>query len=193
MTEKGRNALLTLCPVVVVLLGVMSFPDSWLKILAYQRANGQWWDFITAGWVHFEVNHGLSSIVGLVVMWLLFSDEIKPIPVWSMLLATATMSVVFEHWLAVEPYVYSTVMENKGFSGALYGFFAWGSTLDIMKRRPFAWVLWCLVVAKVTVEAVLGEPLLSFSDVERVALMAHLGGVLTGILCAVVYSFQFRK
>ncbi len=184
--HKRQTALLTLLPVAVVLIIIMLLPTNWQEALAYQRGNGQWWEFFTAGWVHFKLNHGLSSIVGLVIMWLLFSDEIKPKPVWSMLLAAATMSVVFEHWLAVEPYVDLIVTENKGFSGALYGFFAWGATLDVMKRRPLGWILLFLVVIKVTVDAMLGEPLLTFSEVDRVAVMAHFGGVVTGVFCALI-------
>lgn len=193
MNEKHQRHLMTLLPVAILLIGVMLLPESWLKTLAYQRGNQAWWEFFTAGWVHFEISHGLSSLIGLVVIWLLFSDEIKPRPVWGMLFVGATMSVVFEHWFAVEPYVYPTVTENKGFSGALYGFFAWGATLDILKRRPFGWVLWCLVVSKVTVDAMLGAPLLTFSDVNRVAVMAHVGGVLAGVLCALIYGIRSKS
>ncbi len=191
MRTKDKNSLTTLIPVTIVLMLLMLLPENWLTTLAYQRGNGDWWEFFTAGWIHFEVSHGFSSILGLVIMWLLFSDHIKPVPVWIMLILAAFMSVIFEHWLAVPPNVSTIVVENKGFSGALYGFFAWGATLDIIKRRPFGAVLWLLVVGKVSIEAFMGEPLLVFSEVERVAVMGHLGGTFAGVVCALIYSFNF--
>lgn len=191
MRTKDKDSLITLIPVAIVLMLLMLLPDNWLTMLAYQRGNGDWWEFFTAGWIHFEISHGFSSILGLVIMWLLFSDHIKPVPVWIMLILAAFMSVIFEHWLAVPPNVSSIVVENKGFSGALYGFFAWGATLDIIKRRPFGAVLWLLVVCKVSIEAFMGQPLLVFSEVERVAVMGHLGGVFAGVSCALIYSFNF--
>ncbi|WP_157983283.1 rhomboid family intramembrane serine protease [Idiomarina seosinensis] len=192
MKQTTQQCLITLTPVAIVLVLLLLLPQQWLSLLAYQRGDGDWWEFLTAGFIHFELSHGVSSIIGLGVMWLLFAEHIKPLPVWLMLVATAVMSVAFEHWLAVEPYVMPTVTENKGFSGALYGFFACGATLDIIKRRPFGLVLWLLVIGKVTAEAVLGQPILSFSEVDRVAVMGHLGGAITGVFCALVYGFNLR-
>lgn len=166
----------------------MLLPDETLRFLAYQRDNGQWWDAITAGWVHFELSHYLASLVGLLVMWLLFDEHLSPPPVWLMLAATALGSVLFEHWFAQPPFYAITVVENRGFSGALYGFFAWGSTLDILKRKPFGWTLLLLVIGKVMIEAFIGEPIVSFSSVDRVAVMGHLGGALSGVSLALLYS-----
>jgi rhomboid family GlyGly-CTERM serine protease len=179
--------------VAILLALLMLLPKQWLTLLAYQRGNGHWWEFLSAGWIHFEFSHGVSSVIGLVVMWLLFAEHIKPIPVWMMLISAASLSVLFEHWLALPPYVSTTVVENKGFSGALYGFFAWGATLDIIKRRPFGAILLLLVVGKVALEAFLGEPLLTFSEVERVAVMGHLGGAIAGIFCALIYYFSVLR
>ena len=189
MKPDYKDSLVALGPVAILLTLLMLFPKPWLTILAYQRDNGHWWEFLSAGWIHFEFSHGVSSIIGLAGVWLFFSEHIKPIPVWMMLIFAASLSVLFEHWLAIPPYVSTIVTENKGFSGALYGFFAWGATLDIIKRRPFGALLWLLVVGKVILEAFLGEPLLTFSEVERVAVMGHLGGAIAGIFCALIYHF----
>lgn len=193
MKSEHKQNLIALSPVILLLTLLMLLPENWLVKLAYQRDNGHWWEFLSAGWVHFEFSHGVSSVIGLLIMWLLFSEHIKPIPVWGMLILAATLSVLFEHWLAMPPYVSVIVSENKGFSGALYGFFAWGATLDTIKRRPFGMVLWLLVMGKVVWEAYLGEPLLTFTEVERVAVMGHLGGAVAGLFCALIYYFSVLR
>ena len=192
MLDNLKSSVLTLLPIALLLSLLMLLPDEVIRLLAYQRDNGQWWDVVTAGWIHFELSHFLGSLVGLLVMWLLFADYLQPLPVWLMLLMAAIGSVLFEHWLAQPPFYSVTVVENRGFSGALYGFFAWGATLDVIKRKPFGWVLWLLVIGKVVLEAVIGEPLLSFSRVDRVAVMGHLGGAVSGVCMALLY-WQFYQ
>ena len=193
MKDNLLRSVVTLLPIAFLLSLFMLLPAEVLKGLAYQRDNGQWWAFLSAGWVHFELSHYLGSMVGLLVMWLLFAEHLQPVPVWLMLVVAATASVGFEHWLAQPPFFAVTIVENRGFSGALYGFFAWGAMMDVLKRKPFGWLLLLLVLGKVVLEAILGEPLLSFSSVQQVAVMGHLGGALSGALVALLWWYGSKR
>ena len=79
-----------------------------------------------------------------------------------------------------------------GLSGVLHGLFAWGAIQDIKAKDKLGWALLIGVIAKVVWEQFSGG---SASSAEligaRVAVEAHLAGVLGGVLFA--FALRMKK
>jgi len=189
LTTDDRNALKALTTVVVLLLVVRLLPLSWQNYLTFETYALQaqeWWRLLTGQLVHLRWSHLGYNLLGLGVIGLLFSGHISRQPFYFVVLFCMFGSNL-GMWL-FDPDIHNYV----GFSGALYGLFAWGATLDVLQKQRFGVILLAVALTKTTYDYVAGQTLLSLSDATAVAYSAHFYGVLTGISVAVVVTWLHR-
>ena len=81
----------------------------------------------------------------------------------------------------------------SGLSGVIHGLFAWGAIRDILSNRRSGYWLLIGIIAKVCWEQVFGasESTVQLID-ARVAIEAHLSGLLSGIAFA-LFEQAYRR
>lgn len=148
--------------------------------LRYDRAailHGQWWRLLTGNLVHMGWPHLWLNLAGLLLVWLLFKDQI-PDRVWVISLLVSSLGVGLGLlWGA--PHLAWYV----GLSGALHGLFTTGALLCVRRGYRFEILLLVLVVIKLTYEQNVG-PLPGSEEVSggHVVVDAHLFGAASGAL-----------
>ena len=142
--------------------------------LRYDRAailHGQWWRLLTGNLVHMGWPHLWLNLAGLLLVWLLFKDQI-PDRVWVISLLVSSLGVGLGLlWGA--PHLAWYV----GLSGALHGLFTTGALLCVRRGYRFEILLLVLVVIKLIYEQNVG-PLPGSEEVSggHVVVDAHLFG-----------------
>ncbi|RUO35245.1 rhombosortase [Aliidiomarina sanyensis] len=168
----GVSALLFLIYVV---------PDAWRFQLTFERdliEAGEYWRILTGQLVHLDISHLVLNILGVWVMFLLFAEHA---PRWHYV-AVVTLLALFSNlgmlWFAPE------IDRYVGFSGVLYGLFAWGALLDVYKKVRFGWILLIGVLLKVTWEYIAGPVALGAASTANLATAAHFFGMVGGLFVA---------
>src|SRR5690554_6205723 len=124
--------------VALLLLAVYLLPEALKLYLTFDREfimHGQWWRLLTGQWVHWGMLHALMNIAGVWLVWLLFAEFAtgwRYAVVIALIALGSNLGMLFFD-ARVEYYV--------GFSGTLYGLFAWGAVQDIRYKVPFGWLL----------------------------------------------------
>lgn len=174
----------TVPPIAVALLLLLIFilPETIKSTLTFEREliiQGQWWRVLTGQWVHWGTAHLLLNIAGVWLVWLLFAEFATG---WRFGLTIVLIGLASNlGMLLFDP----TIDYYVGFSGTLYGLFAWGAVQDIRHKMPFGWLLLFGVVAKVSYD------LMFNASADNLAVAAHFYGVLAGPLAGLlIYSRQ---
>lgn len=184
-----KHTLIKLLAVAALLVLVQLLPASWQAQLSYQTQalnQHEYWRLLTGQLVHLRWEHLAFNLLGLVVIGLLFSRHIGSHRFLPALLACMLGSNL-GMWLA-DPQITHYV----GFSGVLYGLFAWGACWDVLTRQRFGMVLLALVLAKTTYDYVNGATFVALSDAGQVAFSAHFYGVIAGVLVAILSHNWYR-
>lgn len=127
--------------------------------------------FVHLGWVHLGLN-----LAGLVLLWLLLGDTLRPLP-WASGVVVLALGVS-AGLLCCSP----TVGWYVGFSGVLHGLFAAGAVANLRRLTPLALGILGVLFGKLMVERMgAGDPLTAALIGGAVIVDAHLHGVLLGL------------
>ena len=169
----------------LVLIGLLTLvyllPEPLRLALAWDREAihaGQAWRLLSGQFVHLEGGHLLMNVLGIGVAWLLFAERLagwRYLPVVAIVATGASLGM-----FAFAPQVHL----YAGFSGALYGVFAWGAVQDIRHGVALGWLVLVVVVAKASYELWAGPVPLGALAPDRLAVAAHFYGVATGLVLA---------
>ena len=190
----GHASFIALAVLTIVVLGLVSvMPVSWQEALTYQRYDFSYWQLLTAGLVHENVGHLMLNVAFVIIVALLVNRSAPPITLAVYLLLGTIGATGAEHLLSKPPALDFIVVETRGLSGGLHGLLVGG--LLALARRGEQWPVWLVVALtlKVTVEAVLGRPIMASGTVENVAVMAHLGGTLLILLVVGLQRWAMRE
>ncbi|HET8816356.1 MAG TPA: rhombosortase, partial [Pseudidiomarina sp.] len=167
----------TLIPISVVslVLLVLYYWGQWttsLDALVYHRmwiVAGESWRILTGALVHHDQPHLWLNILGLWLWWLLFIEHLPTWRDWLWLPVLLLSSTLAMFWLDPQTQVYA------GFSGALYGLYAWGAVADTFLRRWSGTAIGIGLLVKCTYDT------LYLPSTTDIAFMAHWGGIVAGI------------
>ena len=167
---------------VFIIIGMMALAQlpAIQPLLVWQRpfiADGELWRLVSGNLTHTNWPHMIMNSLGLAIITFIFRRYLTSQRLSLLILSIAGFIGIT---LLMSPMVW-----YAGLSGVLHGLFAWGAIQDIKAKDKLGWVLLIAVIAKVLWEQVSGG---SASSAEligaRVAVEAHLAGVLGGLLFA---------
>ena len=182
----GRYGLTLLA--VLGFLGLLAAGGSrWAASLRYEPAAiraGEWWRLLTAHGVHLGARHLLLDTAGLVLLWVLYARELRPLN-WLLLLVGATAAIDAGLWWG-EPQLQWYV----GISGLLHAGWAAGAAAAAMRGQRAGWIMLVILAIKLAVEQHAGGSLVT--EAFAVVTAAHRYGALGGLL-AVAALALWRK
>lgn len=191
---QEHRSFISVAVLTILVLGLVSFmPVSWQEAFAYQRYDFSYWQLLTAGFVHENVEHLMLNVACVIIIALLINRSAPPMILVVYLLLGTIGATGAEHLLSKPPALDFVVVETRGLSGGLHGLLVGG--LLALVRRGEQWPLWLVIALtlKVTVEAALGRPIMPSGTVENVAVMAHLGGTLAILLVVGLQQWVVRE
>jgi rhomboid family GlyGly-CTERM serine protease len=177
----SRALVLPTLALLCVLTLIYLLPDTLRLLLAWDRAAiqaGAPWRVLTGQFVHLEPGHLALNLLGAGLAWLLFAEHM---PGWRYL--TVVLTVAAGAGLGLYAFA-PQVHHYAGFSGALYGVFAWGAVQDIRRKIALGWLVLVVVVAKAGYEQWAGPIPLGSRTPDDLAVAAHFYGAATGLLLA---------
>ncbi len=170
------RAVLPTLSLMLVLVVVMLFPDAWQQALKLDRSaviEGQsLWQLFSGQLVHHDWGHLLLNLLGLLVCWALFIDHQQGWRRW-----LGMPLIMFSSSLA-QIYFDPQVRFYAGFSGTLYGLFAFCALSDTLHKRWLGALVLVGVCGKVVYDIV------TLPELSGLAFAAHAGGVVAGLLLA---------
>ncbi|MCQ1059408.1 rhombosortase [Photobacterium sp. ZSDE20] len=167
---------------VFIIIGIMAVAQlpSLQPLLVWQRpdiAHGEIWRLVSGNLTHTNWPHMIMNSLGLAIITFIFRRYLTSTHL-ALLILSISGFIGVTLWL-------SPMGWYAGLSGVLHGLFAWGAIQDVKAKDKFGWVLLVAVIGKALWEQVSGG---SASSAEligaRVAVEAHLAGVLGGLLFA---------
>ncbi|MGF1701425.1 rhombosortase [Photobacterium makurazakiensis] len=156
--------------------------------LAWDRdaiLEGEIWRLVTGNITHTNWPHMIMNSLALATITFIFRRYLNTRRLSGLIVCLAavigsTLMLSPMHWYA-------------GLSGVLHGIFTWGAIKDIQAKDKLGWVLLAGVSAKVIGEQFTGG---SSSSAEligaRVAVEAHLIGVIAGLCFAIIPTIKNR-
>ncbi|CUS48711.1 MAG: rhomboid family protease [Idiomarinaceae bacterium HL-53] len=179
-------------PLAVALLIALIFflPLTWQESLSFVRSEieqGAWWRVLSGQWIHLRFSHLITNLLGLGVIWLFFAEYLRA----RLFLPALTVTSVGCMW---GTYLWAPEISHYvGFSGTLYGLFAWGACRDVLHRKSMGWLLLLIVVGKVSYDYWVGPVSLSGTAIDYLATPTHLFGVGSGIIWAILIFIGFER
>lgn len=131
--------------------------------------DGAWWQLMTSQLMHHDAPHLWFNIAGVWIAWLLFPEQLKTPKNWLAVVPIMLASSAVQFFVAPTHEVYA------GFSGALYGVFAYAALQDALNKKWIGGIVFVGLIIKIIID--FDQP--AHDDV--VAVFAHIGGVLAGI------------
>lgn len=149
--------------------------QEWLR-LEREQAWAEPWRLFGAHFVHLGWNHLGLNLAGLVLLWLLLGDTLRPLG-WALGVVVLALGVSIG-LLCCSPAVGWYV----GFSGVLHGLFAAAAVVSLRRLTPLALAILVVLVVKLLAEQLgAGDPLTAELIGGAVIVDAHLYGVLLGL------------
>lgn len=179
LNGDGRYGMALLVISILLLLPEVS-GDASRSLLRYDRSDieaGQWWRFVTAHFVHLDLEHALLNVLGLAMMWALFARDYLPRQ-WLVIVVSIVLAIDAGLWFwdtRIHWYV--------GASGALHGLMAAGTLAHLRRGDLDGWILAIFIVLKLGYEQWSGSLPFTESDAP-VVVNAHLYGALGGAIPA---------
>ncbi|MDX5408024.1 MAG: rhombosortase [Chromatiaceae bacterium] len=178
-------AALAICMLLLALI-----PDNWQLVLQYQRSaleQGQLWRTISGHLLHANHWHLLLNLAGLLLVLLLHGRYF---------LARQLLAQWLVYALAISAllYLFSTnIYSYVGLSGVLHAMLTLGAIKDVQQRDHSGYLLLAGLLAKVAYEQWQGPDaeLASLIGAD-VAIDAHLYGVISGVLVAILLYIKNR-
>ncbi|MFT6267567.1 MAG: rhomboid family GlyGly-CTERM serine protease [Alphaproteobacteria bacterium] len=168
-------------------LSDVSVNDSVLAFHREQAIHGNWWQWVSAHFMHNNFIHYLVNMVGLVLLWLLHGEyaSVKSFSL-NFLLTSLGISLCI--------YFFSpTLIWYVGMSGVLHGLFAWGVAIDIHLKRKTGYLLLIGLIIKLVDEQFFASSSFMANLIEvGVAIDAHLYGAIIGLILGVI-SILFKR
>jgi len=176
------NLYLLLSLITAVCFGLQFEPLS--HLMAWQVdaiENGQWWRIVTGNFTHTNFAHLAMNLLGLWVIGYLFHPNSRHFALLTLLVSTwIGLSLLLTH-----------LFSYVGLSGTLHGLFTFYALKEALNGRKSSWLLVAGVMIKVTSEQLFGAPTSTAEMIHaRVAIEAHLSGLLAGIIFAIGEHFK---
>lgn len=147
-------------------------------LLQQQRVlDGAWWQLLTGQLMHHDAPHLWLNVTGVWICWLLFPASFQRVRdswVIGPILLTSSLGQLIG---ATSSELYA------GFSGTLYGLFAYAALLDARAKHGLGRLVLVGLMLKMALD--FWAPL---QTDMRIAVYAHLGGILAGLLLAIIPS-----
>lgn len=177
---SSHTMLPALCLTALLLALFYLLPNSFgqLHYTHTAVADGQWWRLITAQWVHHDSPHLWLNVGGLWLWWLLFIERLPNWRHWLLLLPIMLASTS-AHMLSPQGF-----MSYAGFSGCLYGIYAYASALDIRAGRTSSSLILLAIIVKN------GYDLYALPADTDIAIYSHLGGMAMALLLAGLMAYS---
>lgn len=138
-------------------------------------SQGQWWRIVSGNFTHTNIPHLAMNLAGLWVISFIFKPDVKS---WLLALSAVSFSVGLLN-------LFSGMGTYVGLSGALHGLFVYYALLEVLNGRKSSAFLVLGIIAKVSWEMTMGAPQSTSTLIQaRVAVEAHLFGLLSGLLFA---------
>ncbi|BCD99121.1 rhombosortase [Marinagarivorans cellulosilyticus] len=169
----------------VVLLVLGALPEVVIEALELHPLHAASYRWFTAHYVHLGPIHALMNVAGCVVLWLLV---VAFLPGRILIVLLLVLPIVVSAALV---FTASDAMSYRGFSGALYGFYAAGVIWYWWENRLFAALLGAFLMGKIVLEQMphFDNTYLLDSIGGLVAVDAHLWGAIGGIVVVVLFLF----
>jgi rhomboid family GlyGly-CTERM serine protease len=171
--DRGRGAVLLAC--LALPWALRAGGSSWAAELRYERsgiAAGEWWRLASAHWVHLDAHHLLLDSAGLVLLWIAYARELRPVH-WLVVLAAATFAIDAGLWWG-DP----AVSWYLGLSGLLHGAWAAGALAQLLRREWRGGLMLALLAIKLVLEQRAGASVVAQG--MPVVTLAHALGALGG-------------
>lgn len=165
-------------------------PENWQLALQYQRSaleQGQLWRALSGHLLHANHWHLLLNLAGLLLAVLLHGRYFSA---RQLLVQWAVYALAISALL----YLFSTNIHSYvGLSGVLHAMLTLGAIKDVQQRDHSGYLLLAGLIAKVSYEQWQGPDaeLASLIGAD-VAIDAHLYGVITGVLLAILFYIKNR-
>ncbi|MGF1723438.1 rhombosortase [Photobacterium nomapromontoriensis] len=165
----------------IAMMAVAQLPSA-QSILAWQQstiAQGEVWQIVTGNFTHTNWPHMIMNSIALAIITFIFRAQLNAYRLLGLLFGLSAIIGITLLWSSMNWYA--------GLSGVLHGLFAWGACRDILAKEKLGWLMLAGVIIKVAEEQVFGGSLSSAALIDaRVAIEAHLTGVIAGIVIAIV-------
>ncbi|WP_349775408.1 rhombosortase [Vibrio intestinalis] len=184
MTRHGWQLIFSLLAVSAVCFALQFEPlasvANWQADLIPQ---GQWLRILTGNFTHTNFNHLAMNLAALWIITFIFKPSVRSLLA---LLVFVSLGVGIG-------ILYTNIQSYVGLSGTLHGLFAYYALREALQGRASSWLLVIGVVAKVVWELVYGPSASTAELIQaRVAIEAHLCGVVSGLIFALV-SYPLYK
>ena len=150
--------------------------------------HGEYYRLLTSNFAHTNFNHLLMNCIGVILVWLFFADHLT----WPRFTFVLLSCCIGSNLVAF------TLAENDslvGISGALHGMFIYGAMRDIIEKVNVetGWIILIGAIGKVILENTTDFDIGSASLIgTRVAVEAHLSGVICGLVLGVISWLWFK-
>jgi rhomboid family GlyGly-CTERM serine protease len=183
----GRYALgLLLC--LAALLAPLAGGEPLTLQWRYERhaiAEGQWWRFATAHFVHMDAGHALLNCTGLALLWALFARSWRP-GEWLFALAFTVLTIDLGFW-----FISTGLQWYVGASALLHGAFACGCLALVFQRDRLGQLAAVLLVAKLIWEQLHGP--LPLETRHPVVTVSHAYGAVGGALAGLLLKLRSQR
>ncbi len=165
---------------------IAAFPAEWQHALRYDVdaiGRGEVWRLWTANLAHTNWAHVLLNSVGLLVIWTVFHEQVKPSGCWLLFIAIVAPIHLFLLYLFVPELKWYV-----GLSGVLHGWLAAAAIMDIRARYWVGYLLFAALLGKLSWEYIYGasEQVKALIHAE-VATQAHISGALVGAIVSLLW------
>lgn len=150
--------------------------------------HGEYYRLLTSNLAHTNFNHLLMNCIGVILVWLFFADHLT----WPRFIFVLLSCCIGSNLVAF------TLAENDslvGISGALHGMFIYGAMRDVIEKVNVetGWVILIGAIGKVILENTTEFDIGSANLIgTRVAVEAHLSGVVCGLILGVISWLWFK-
>ncbi|WP_258239898.1 rhomboid family intramembrane serine protease [Pseudidiomarina homiensis] len=152
----------------VILACAMLLPADVRQTLLLSRTDFHWYTLFSAQLLHHSWSHLALNLGGILLWWALFAESIPQKRYWLLLPLVMVVSSLAEWALNGEFSVFS------GFSGTLYGLFAYSGVTELRQRKLIGSLVLVALSGKLIFD------LLYPQYASGVAVHAHIGGALIG-------------
>ena len=176
----------------VTLVALHAMGDQTVQTLRYERGAvlaGETWRLVTAHLVHADLAHLAWNVLGVVLVWWLFTDEYSAVD-WLLIMVGSTVAIDLGFLFAMPKLDWYV-----GFSGVLHGLMAAGLLSWLLRvRDPLTTIVTALFVAKLAWEHLVGPlPFTARSMTLPVIHEAHSFGAIGGAATAAALQAIRRR
>ncbi len=182
LVRDGAPFALATAAISLLVLALLAGGTGVRDALSFDRggiAGGEAWRAVTGHLVHLGPPHALLNVAGMLLIGLLVGREFS-LRQWAIISLAVVASIDLGLW-----WLNPELDWYVGLSGVLHGWLAAGIVAQIVRRRPDAWLLLPILVAKLGYEQWQGPvPGSAEAAGGPVVVDAHLYGAIGGAIVA---------